>query len=87
MLETAEAHPDSALANIMAGFLWMFLERPEAPDKAAPWQARAAACTGLNARERGLLALLEAWRARATRGGRSRSPRTCSGRTPKTSRR
>ena len=67
VLETAEAHPDSALANIMAGFLWMFLERPEAPDKAAPWQARAAACTGLNARERGLLALLEAWRARDAR--------------------
>ena len=67
VLETAEAHPDSALANTLAGFLWMFLERPEAPEKAAPWEARAAACTGLNRRERGLLALLDAWRARDAR--------------------
>jgi len=64
VLETAEAHPDSALANIFAGFLWMFLERPEAPAKAEPWRARAADCTDLNARERGLLALLEAWQRR-----------------------
>ena len=67
VLQTAESHPDSALANILAGFLWMFLERPEAPGKAEPWRARAAACTGLNARERGLLALLEAWQARDAR--------------------
>ena len=67
ILAAAEAHPDSALANILAGFLWMFLERPEAPAKAEPWRARAAACTGLNARERGLLALLEAWQARDAR--------------------
>jgi len=67
VLEAAEAHPDSALANILAGFLWMFLERPEAPAKAEPWRARATACTGLNARERGLLALLEAWQARDAR--------------------
>ena len=67
VLGTAEAHPDSALANILAGFLWMFLERPEASAKAEPWRARAAACTGLNEREKGLLALLEAWQRRDAR--------------------
>ena len=67
VLAAAEAHPDSALANILAGFLWMFLERPEAPAKAEPFRQRAAACTGLNARERGLLALLEAWQGRDAR--------------------
>ena len=67
VLATAEAHPDSALANVCAGFVWMFLERPEAPAKAEPWRARAAACGGTNARERGLLALLEAWQGRDAR--------------------
>jgi len=67
VLATAEAYPDSALANIFAGFLWMFLERPEASEKAEPWRARAAGCSGLNRRERGLLALLEARQARDAR--------------------
>ena len=67
VLAAAEAHPDSALANILAGFLWMFLERPEAPAKAEPFRRRAAACAGLNARERGLLALLAAWQGRDAR--------------------
>ena len=67
VLAAAEAHPDSALANILAGFLWMFLERPEAPAKAEPFRRRAADCKGLNRRERGLLALLEAWQGRDAR--------------------
>ena len=67
VLAAADAHPDSALANIFAGFLWMFLERPEAAAKAEPYRRRAAACRAPNARERGLLALLEAWQARDAR--------------------
>ncbi len=61
VLETADQHPDSALANIYAGILWMFLERPEAPLKSAPYSKRAEKCTRLNHREQGLLAMLKAW--------------------------
>ncbi len=61
VLETADNHPDSALANIYAGMLWMFLERPEAPEKSIPYALRAERAGGLNARERGMLALLQAW--------------------------
>lgn len=61
VLDTADAHPDSALANIYAGMLWMFLERPEAPEKSIPYAQRAERVGGLNTRERGLLALLQAW--------------------------
>lgn len=61
VLETADQHPDSALANIYAGMLWMFLERPEAPVKSAPYSERAEKLSGLNAREKGLLAMLKAW--------------------------
>jgi len=67
VLAVAEAHPESALANLYAGFLWMFLERPEAVDQAAPWLERAKRVRGLNARERGLLALLSAWIGRDAR--------------------
>lgn len=63
VLETADNHPDSALANIYAGMLWMFLERPEAPAQSIPYALRAERAGGLNARERGLLALLKAWQA------------------------
>lgn len=61
VLETADTHADSALANIHAGMLWMFLERPEAPRHALPYVQRAEAVGGLNHREQGLLALLQAW--------------------------
>ncbi|MFK7856083.1 MAG: tetratricopeptide repeat protein [Granulosicoccus sp.] len=61
ILETAEACPDSALANIYAGMLWMFLERPEAPSKSKPFSDRAQQTVGMNVREQGLLALLIAW--------------------------
>ena len=61
VLAAAEAEPGSALANVYAGMLWMFSESPDAPAKAEPFRARAAAATGAGARERALLALLEAW--------------------------
>ena len=61
VLQAADNHPDSALANIYAGILWMFLERPEAPGKSVPYSDRAAAAGGLNAREQGLLEMLGAW--------------------------
>ncbi len=61
VLQAADENPDSALANIYAGILWMFLERPEAPVKSAPYGQRAAAAGGLNHREQGLLEMLGAW--------------------------
>lgn len=61
ILKAADENPDSALANIYAGILWMFLERPEAPDKSSPYALRAEQAGGLNQREQGLLALLKAW--------------------------
>ncbi len=63
VLNVADALPDVALPNIYAGMLWMFLERPEAPDKAAPYIQRALACKTLNDRERGLRELLISWQA------------------------
>lgn len=61
VLKAADENPDSALANIYAGILWMFLERPEAPDKSRPYSDRAERVGGLNERETGLLAMLKAW--------------------------
>lgn len=61
VLETADAHEDSALANIYAGMLWMFLERPEAPEKSMPYAQRAQKLTDLNHREKALLSILDAW--------------------------
>lgn len=61
ILAVADSHPDSALANIYAGMLWMLLESPEAPAKSAPYSDRALRTDGQNHRERGLLALLHAW--------------------------
>ena len=34
ILPVADAHPEDVLANVYAGFLWMFLESPEGPVKA-----------------------------------------------------
>ena len=61
VLAAADAYPDSGLANIYAGMLWMFLERPEAPSKSIPYSDRAEQLSGLNRREQGLLRLLQAW--------------------------
>jgi tetratricopeptide (TPR) repeat protein len=72
VLAAADAEPGHCLANAYAGMIWMFLESPEAPARAAAYLARArAAAAGATARERGNVALLEAWAAddveRATR--------------------
>lgn len=61
VMKAADEYEDSALANIYAGMLWMFLERPEAPDHSRPYSDRAERVGGLNQRETGLLALLKAW--------------------------
>jgi hypothetical protein len=58
----ADAAPDSCLANVYAGFLWMFLEAPEAAARAAPYLAAAERCAaGATPRERLNAALLGAW--------------------------
>lgn len=60
ILGVIEGHPDSCLGNTYAGFLWMFLESPEAPARAAPFAARALAAEG-TARERANAQVLAAW--------------------------
>lgn len=57
------AGPDAeCLPNVLAGYLWMFLERPEAPDRARPFlQAAEARAGAANDRERAHLAVLRAW--------------------------
>lgn len=62
VLGAADADPESMLANIYAGFTWMFLEAPEAPAQAAVYLRRGeAAAAGAHAREQMLLAQLRAW--------------------------
>jgi hypothetical protein len=62
VLAAADADPDSALANIYAGFTWMFLEAPGAEATAGRYLQRAeAASAGANARERLLLEQLRRW--------------------------
>lgn len=60
LLGFIDEHPESCLANTYAGFLWMFLEAPEAPEKAAPYRDRALAAAG-TARERANAQVLAAW--------------------------
>lgn len=53
---------DSCLANVYAAMLWMFLESPEAPARAAPYLHRAeAAAARANPRERMNAAFVRAW--------------------------
>ena len=61
VLAAADADPESALANIYAGFTWMFLEAKGAEDKAAVYLDRARNAAPGNARERLLLRQLERW--------------------------
>ncbi|MBX2878592.1 MAG: tetratricopeptide repeat protein [Granulosicoccus sp.] len=61
VIAVADNHPESALANICAGILWMFLERPEAPAKSTVYSDRAEHAGVMNHREQGLLNLLKAW--------------------------
>ncbi len=64
ILETAAAAPGCALAQIYAGMLWMFLESPEAPGRAAAF-IEAADALPMDAREALNLAFLKAWAADA----------------------
>lgn len=62
ILAAADADPDCALANAYAAMLWMFLEAPVAPQKAAPYLARAqAARAGITPREAAIVDATAAW--------------------------
>ncbi len=62
ILGAADADPASCLANTYAGFLWMLLEAPEAPRRAAKYLAAAdAAAPGAGPREQLNAAVLRAW--------------------------
>ena len=65
ILGAAETFPDNALINAYAGLLWMLLEAPEAPARAAKYLRRAeAAAAGATRREQLIVQLLAAWTAR-----------------------
>lgn len=62
VMAAADADADSVLANIYAGFSWMFLEAMSAKANALVYLRRAeAAMGGANRRERMMLAQLERW--------------------------
>ena len=62
VLGAADADADSVLANIYAGFTWMFLEAAGAEERAQVYLERArAAARGSNAREGLMLSQLERW--------------------------
>lgn len=60
ILGVIDAHPQSCLGNVYAGFLWMFLESPEGPTRAAPYAERAQAAAG-TPREKANAEVLAAW--------------------------
>src|SRR3974390_650934 len=62
VLAAADADPGNCLANAYAGWLWMFLESPEAPGRAAIYLARAERVqAGATRRERLAVDLLRDW--------------------------
>ena len=62
VLAAAEADPASALLNAYAGMLWLLLESPEGPGRAAPYVAKAhAARPGAHPREQAVVDFLLAW--------------------------
>lgn len=62
IIAAADADRDCALANAYAAMLWMFLEAPSAPEKAAPYIARAQdAATGATEREAQVINAVAAW--------------------------
>jgi hypothetical protein len=64
VVAAADADPDCCLANVYAGFLWMFLEAPAAALHAAKYLAAAERCAAAaTPRERLNLDLLRAWAA------------------------
>lgn len=80
ILATAAAHPQAVMAQVYAGWLWMFLEAPEAADRARPFldAARAALRPGAtlaHEREREQVALLADWVAGDTAAVEARALR------------
>jgi tetratricopeptide (TPR) repeat protein len=64
ILAAADAEPSSALLNAYAAILWLLLEAPEAPARAAPYLARAREAAGrAHARERWIVDFVGAWAA------------------------
>jgi tetratricopeptide (TPR) repeat protein len=62
VLAAADADPASALLNAYAGMLWLLLESPEGPGRAAPYVAKAhAARAGAHPREQAAIDFLLAW--------------------------
>lgn len=62
VLSAADDDAESVIANVYAGFTWMFLEAAGATDRASVYLRRAqAASRGANERERMLTAQLEHW--------------------------
>jgi hypothetical protein len=65
ILPVADAHADERLAQIYAGYLWLFLESPEGPLKARQYLQRAEAAPASSGeaglREQLLLDVLRAW--------------------------
>lgn len=62
ILAAADADADSPLANAYAAMLWLFLESPDGPPKAAPYLARAeAAAPRATVREGMVVAAVRAW--------------------------
>jgi hypothetical protein len=62
VLAAADADPDSVLANVYSGFIWMFLEAAGAEERAQVYLDRArAVAAGANVRETLMLSQLERW--------------------------
>jgi tetratricopeptide (TPR) repeat protein len=62
VLAGADLHPESALLNAYAGILWLLLESPEGPGRAAPYVAKArAARADAHPREQAVVDFLVAW--------------------------
>lgn len=62
IVAVADAHPDEVLANVYAGFLWLFLESPQGPVHARRYLAAAEQhAAGANAREQAHVEILRHW--------------------------
>ncbi len=61
IIPTADADPECGLANAYAALLWMFLEAPAAPAKAAPYMARARAADPGTKREAQVIETIGHW--------------------------
>ena len=62
IIDVANKNPNSCIANAYASMLWMFLESPEAPDKAKPFLKRALESLGsANKREAEITRIMSDW--------------------------